>query len=75
MNYPEIESKELLFHSYGPKKWHDEHLQKYWKYQDILTVLRTMDKNDKADDIIKEYKILGTFVLCFHSSTLNSTCL
>ena len=40
------------------KKWHDEHLQKYWKYQDILTVLRTMDKNDKADDIIKEYKIL-----------------
>ena len=45
------------------KKWHDEHLQKYWKYQDILTVLRTMDKNDKADDIIKEYKILGTFTL------------
>jgi hypothetical protein len=45
------------------KKWHDEHLQKYWKYQDILTVLRTMDKNDIADDIIKEYKILGTFTL------------
>ena len=45
------------------KKWHDEHLQKYWKYQDILTVLRTMGKNDKADDIIKECKILGTFTL------------
>ena len=44
------------------KKWHDEHLQKYWKYQDILTVLRTMEKNDKADDIIKEYKILGTLL-------------
>lgn len=45
------------------KKWHEEHLQKYWKYQDILKVLRSMDKNSKADDIIKEYKISGIFTL------------
>ena len=45
--------------------WLDEHLQKYWKYQEILTVLRTMEKNDIADQIIKECKISGTFTLLY----------
>lgn len=39
------------------RDWLDEHLRKYWKYQEMLTVLRTMKENDIADQIIKECNV------------------